>query len=172
MTEDRGITNISKAIQYCDARLVLCGSFDSDVYKESVLEMNDKIDYLGQLSYEELLNEYEKCSVGLCTLEKTGQYATLDTFATKIYEYMMFGLPVIITDTPYNCKKMEEYAFGKCVDPTDIKAVASAIQYFVEHPVEAYKCGENGYKAYIERFNWSKEEKKLLQLYKEIIDLV
>lgn len=169
MTADRGITNLAKAIQYCDARLVLCGNFDSDAYQESILAMTDKIDYLGQLGYEELIDVYKKCSVGLCTLEKTGQYATLDTLATKIYEYMMCGLPVVITDTPYNCKLIEEYGFGMCVDPTDIKAVARAIQYFAEHPAEAYICAENGHKAYVDVFNWNNEEKKLLRLYKEIL---
>jgi len=39
----------------------------------------------------------------------------------------------------------------------------------VEHPAEAEQMGKNGRGAVEERYNWGREEEKLLQLYSELI---
>jgi len=43
------------------------------------------------------------------------------------------------------------------------------MQYFVDNPQEAEQMGKNGRKAVEQKYNWSMEEKKLLTLYKNIL---
>ena len=59
---------------------------------------------------------YKRQSIGVSTLLKIGQYGKLDTLPTKIYEYMAMGLPVIMSNTDYNIKKMciRDSSWARC----------------------------------------------------------
>ena len=57
---------------------------------------------------------------------------------------------------------------GICVDPLDPKAIGEAIQYLIDHPVEAEQMGKNGRKAVEQKYNWTIEEQKLLKLYRDL----
>ena len=105
----------------------------------------------------------------MATILNVGQYNTADNFATKVYEYMSMGLPVILSKYPFAEKMLKKYKFGIAVDPANIDDVASAIVYLKEHPYEAKQMGENGRRAVLEEFNWGIEEKKLLQLYEDLL---
>ena len=61
---------------------------------------------------------------------------------------------------------------GLIVDPLDPREVAKAIEYLIEHPDEARKMGKNGKKAILEKYNWEKEGRKLLEIYARVLDNV
>lgn len=88
---------------------------------------------------------------------------------TKIFEYMMVGIPVICTDFILWKQIMDRWDCGICVDPENVDEIAAAISYLLDHPEEARQMGENGRRAVKEEFNWGVEEKKLLALYEEIL---
>ena len=52
----------------------------------------------------------------------------------------------------------------------DVEDIAKSIDYLIENPEIAKKMGENGYKAVIEKYNWTTEEARLLELYSIILD--
>ena len=106
----------------------------------------------------------------MCTILNVGQYNKGDNFATKVYEYMSMGLPVIITDSPYTRKVMQEYGFGICVQPDNVEEIASAIRYLLDNPDIAKQMGKNGRRAVLEKFNWGIEEKKLIKLYEDLFE--
>jgi glycosyltransferase involved in cell wall biosynthesis len=56
------------------------------------------------------------------------------------------------------------------VDPTNPESIAEAIQYLLNHPEEAAAMGLRGRQAVLEKFNWTREEPKLLQLYAQLLD--
>ena len=58
---------------------------------------------------------------------------------------------------------------GICVDPLNPKAIGDAIQYLIDNPQKAEQMGKNGSKAVEQKYNWSIEEKKLLTLYKDLL---
>ncbi|MCK4785974.1 MAG: glycosyltransferase [Desulfobacteraceae bacterium] len=89
--------------------------------------------------------------------------------ATKFFEYMGFGIPIICSDFPVWRALIEETGSGLCVDPLDPRSIADAIQYLVDHPKEAEEMGQNGRRAVSERFNWNGEAQKLLALYERLI---
>ena len=106
----------------------------------------------------------------MATLLNVGQYNQYDNLATKVYEYMSLGLPVVLTRSPYNEKVMARYRFGVCVDPENVEETASAIRYLLDHPEEARRMGENGRRAVETEFSWDTEAGKLLALYEEILN--
>lgn len=71
----------------------------------------------------------------------------------KIFESMEAGLPLICSDVPVYRKIWEKYKFGMLVDPTNPDQIADAINYLVTHKEEAYKMGQEGRRAVIEKYN-------------------
>jgi len=65
---------------------------------------------------------------------------------------------------------VEEADCGVLVDPTDIQSICQAILFFYNNRDQVIKKGLNGYKAFMEKYNWEKEEKKLFQFYERIVE--
>lgn len=56
------------------------------------------------------------------------------------------------------------------MDPEDTGEVARAIRTLLDDPERAWQMGQNGYRAVMETFNWSREEEKLLALYRDLTE--
>lgn len=167
----RGITHLVKAVGKTRAKLILCGPFSSLEYYQEIKNLNEysSVEYKGIVSKEEIVKLINQSNIGISTLLHVGQYSTIDTLPTKVYEYMSAGLPVILSDTPYANKVNKETKFAFCINPTDIEAIAAKITYLLDNPNIAKEMGNNGLKAVQEKFNWNTEEKKLLDLYNDLI---
>ena len=172
LTEARGITADMIAAKKAGAVLALAGDFSSEEYHHTLCDMPEYacVDYRGKLNRKQVAELIAESKVGLCTLLDRGQYLHLDTFGIKVFEYLSMGIPVILSKSDYNCRMVEQYQFGVCVDPENTDEIADAIQYLLDHPEEAKHMGENGRKAIKEAFNWGVEEKKLIQLYRSILN--
>ena len=81
---------------------------------------------------------------------------------------MAAGLPVIASNYPLWKEIIADNNCGICVDPLNIQEIADAINYIRSHPMEAQEMGFNGRKAVLNKYNWTNEEKKLFQVYKDI----
>ena len=104
---------------------------------------------------------------GLVNLHPLPNY--LDALPIKMFEYMSAGIPVIASSFDLWKEIIEESQSGICVDPMNPAEIASAIDYLVSHPDEAQKMGENGRRAVLSHYNWTQEEAKLLEFYKQIM---
>lgn len=171
LTYARGITHMVKAAGKGGCTAYLGGAFSPESYKAELeaLPEYSHVQYLGVLNRKEVLETLQRCQIGMATLLNIGQYNQYDNLATKVYEYMSLGLPVVLARSPYNEQVMAQYQFGICVDPTNVDEIATAIRYLLDHPDEAKQMGENGRRAVKEEFNWGVEEKKLLALYEDIL---
>lgn len=132
----------------------------------------EKVNFPGKVTHQEVLKLISQCMCGAAlaryTFNTGGKTGTLGN--TKIFEYMMVGVPVVCTDFVLWKEIVERYQCGICVPPEDVDAVRSAIRYLLDNPAEARRMGENGRRAIKEEFNWAVEEKKLLAFYEEILN--
>jgi glycosyltransferase involved in cell wall biosynthesis len=78
---------------------------------------------------------------------------------------MRAGLPIIASDFPGLRAIVRENNCGCLINPEDIDQLVEAMIFLLSHPEEARKLGENGKKGFETRYNWSREEKKLLTVY-------
>lgn len=172
LTEARGITCNILAAAKANAKLLLAGEFASADYEAQLRAMPSFscVDYRGVLNREAVAQLLSDCRIGLCTLLDRGQYLKIDTFGIKVFEYMSMGLPAILSNSSFNRRMIEKLQFGICVDPENVEEIAAAIRYLLDNPDEAKRMGENGRRAIKEEFNWGVEEKKLLALYKDILE--
>ncbi len=171
LSYNRGIDHFARAATKVNAVAILGGSFRPAEFKDKILNSSPKsnIDYRGICDRDDVLKIYKESLIGNCTILNVGQYNTYDNFATKIYEYMSMGLPVIMSDYTYAQKINNEYNFAILVSPDNVDEIADAIEYLINNPSNAIRMGENGRRAIKEKFNWDIEEKKLLNLYEKIL---
>lgn len=171
LTHNRGITHLIKAAETANCTVCLGGKFESAEYEAQVRALPEfsRVNHLGQLDRQQVLEALQKTPVGIATLLNVGQYNQVGNLPTKVYEYMALAIPSVLSDNPYNRQVVEKYGIGICVDPADTEAIAKAIRYLLDNPEEARRMGENGRRAIKEEFNWSVEEEKLLALYKTIL---
>lgn len=169
---NRGITQLVRAAAKAEAEVYLAGRFSPASYQNEIMSMPgaDHVHYLGIIGREEILDLLQHCQIGVAAELDIGQNNIFDILATKTYEFMSLGLPVILSKSSYHERILKKYRFGICVDPENVDEIASAISYLLDHPEEAREMGENGRKTIEEEFSWDEEEKKLLALYEEILN--
>jgi glycosyltransferase involved in cell wall biosynthesis len=86
-----------------------------------------------------------------------------------MFEYMAAGLPIIASDFPRWRGIIEGSACGILVDPLDPRAIAEAMRWILENPLEATAMGERGRRAVERGYNWNVEATKLIDLYDRLL---
>lgn len=172
LAKDRGVNNAVLAWKKAGIKGLLAGKFNSNSEKAEIMELieGSNIEYAGILPSDCMNRIYEKSSVGMATLRRVGQYQVGCNLPTKVGEYMMNGMPTIIYSSPYVEEVMKQYEFGIMVDSDNIEEMADAIKYLRDNPSEVKRMGENAIEAVKNVFNWDTQEKKLFELYNEILN--
>lgn len=141
----------------------------------NILKQNDgwkKVNYLGQIQHREVYDKvYSKSNIALALLDYIplckGNIGNLSN--NKLFEYMKAGLPVICTDFVLWKEVVEKNNCGICVNPNNIIEISDAINFLINNPKIAIQMGENGQRIVSETYNWECEEKKLIQIYQNLI---
>jgi len=124
------------------------------------------ITFHGYMPVHEAWSIISQCRIGLSILEPIPN--SIESYPTKLFEYMAMGLPVICSNFPLYRSVVEEEICGRCVNPLNPEEIAEAIRWLLQNPSEADSMGRNGRKAVLERYNWEIESKKLIKFYKEL----
>jgi len=165
----RGIEEMVRALEYVDAKLILAGAFEDSATEQATRALPgwSKVDYRGVVSRSAVRRIMAESCAGLISYHPEPNH--VDAQPNKMFEYMAAAIPVIASNFPLWCEIIEGNEFGLCVDPLDPKAIASAINEFVFNPQKSRDMGENGRKAVMDRYNWTVEEKKLLEFYADLL---
>lgn len=167
LTRERGIQQLIQACYKANVKLILGGDFSSTEFEEEMKNSKEFeiVDYKGYCSRKQVMEIYRQSTIGASTILPIGQYPIAGNLPTKVYEFMMHGLPFIISDFPYNRRIIEKYKCGMVVDSRNVDYIVKSLQYLIDNPKEAYEMGQNGMKAIKEKFNWTIEENNLYKLY-------
>ena len=174
ISHERGFDTTVKALKLLENQFPQVHLHNFGLYDKSILEGFDRafiqkhITFYGYVSLFDALAYAKDVRVGLSVLKPIGNY--VESYSTKVFEYMAIGLPVITSNFPLYKDVVEKHACGICIDPTDPQALADAIAYLFTHPDEAEKMGKNGRKAVEQYYNWQHEEKKLFGVYEEVLN--
>ena len=104
---------------------------------------------------------------GLAILSPAPNY--IESFPTKMFEYMALGLPVVVSNFPLYKAVVDSSECGICVDPQDPSALADAIELLVMDRPYASRLGANGRSAIQTRYRWDRELDALEGFYLSII---
>lgn len=178
ITVDRGIWNMLFVFQKVQnilpgSSLHLIGPIDEKGLDLEIAEwicnnsLSGKVYLHGRIPNEQIFDIVRHNSIGLCLLNKTVSFQ--ESLPTKMFEYMMVSLPVIITNCDLWKDIVEDNKCGIAIDPDRHQESADKIVYLLKDDKLLKEFGNNGLKAVQTKFNWANEEVKLLNIYSYLI---
>jgi glycosyltransferase involved in cell wall biosynthesis len=169
----RGTREVVEAISILpnslQAQFVLVGRFKPPELLDELQKMPgwERVKFVGWQSRERVRNLLSKTRVGVVTLLPVLNY--VQSYPTKLFEYMSAGIPVVASDFPIWRQIVEEVGCGLLVDPLNPQDIADALTWLLEHPEEAEAMGRRGQKAVYTSFNWDTEAQKLIRFYEKVV---
>ncbi len=151
--------------------LTLVGQLNrySNLYNEitRTIQENKNIKLLKAMPHDELEALYQTHDAGLALYPPT--YWTYRTKASeKVFEYMSYGLPVIVSDFPGLHEIITETQSGILVNSLDPSSISQAILALANNKACSALIGENGQKAVLTKYNWAICQKTLLEAYRSL----
>lgn len=160
----RGINEIIDAAKETLCKVAFAGPADEQLKQKVTSSKN--VEYFGVLNREEVRDFLAKCSAGLVTFLPEPNH--INAQPNKMFEYMSAEIPVISSNFSLWKDIIENNNCGICVNPTKPHEIAEAINWIHNNPEEARTMGRNGRLAVEQKYNWQAEEKKLIDLYKQL----
>ncbi len=126
-----------------------------------------KVRFLGRMRSADAWRVAAEGHIGLATLLPKPNY--VESYPTKLFEYMAIGLPVIASNFPLYREIVETAGCGICVDPESPEQIAAAIAAILEDPRMASEMARRGQEAALQRFRWDIEAEKLKLFYGRVL---
>jgi Glycosyltransferase len=125
--------------------------------------ISDRVCFMGQVSDEQLSAAFESCDVFvLPSIYKS------EAFGIVQIEAMAYGKPVINTNLPSGAPYVSlDQITGITVPPRDADALASAMQWMVDHPDERLEMGRRARERVKQNFRTKDMLDKVLAIYQE-----
>lgn len=156
-----------------EARLLLVGHFmppelEQEVRAHAVQKgLAEAVTITGRVPFEEIGRYLQQAAVGWVSWQPVPK--NQKNIPTKLFEYMAYGVPVVSSDLPSTRPFVDNGENGYLVQATDPGAHAAAILQILQNPHTGVEMGRRGQALVRNRFNWGEMEKRLLNLYEEVI---
>ena len=154
-----------------DLSLTIAGGFyDSELEKWAYnfdKENNLNINWLGWVNYRDLAPIFSEASIGLCLLQNQKRYR--NAISTKIFEYLIMGVPVIASKGPLLENLVKKGNCGICIDSENSELISRKIIELVNSN-EYDEMGKSGKRFTRNKFIWEAREDNLLNLITGIIN--
>jgi len=172
MTAVRGIGEMVQAVgrldEALDARLVLVGGFSPVSLEAQVRRMpgSGRVEIIDWQDRAGMIRQMRRARVGVVLFHPDPNH--VEALPNKLFEYMAAGLPVVASDFPLWRRIVGAADCGILVDPLKPDDIAEAIGYLLSRPAEAEGMGRRGQAAVRDRYHWSGEGAKLIDLYRRL----
>jgi glycosyltransferase involved in cell wall biosynthesis len=170
---DRGIIELIRAVGIINrkrpARLILGGKFPipgQEAYARSLPEFKFA-DFRSFLSRDQIAQVFRGVKAGIIVTHPVSNHK--HAYMTKMFEYMAAGIPVIASDFPLWRSIVEGSGCGLLVETHNPEALAEAITWLFDNPVQAEEMGKQGRRAVEEKYNWNTEKSRLIELYTSLL---
>lgn len=166
---DRGAEEAASAMNFVDNTvLVIAGRGDAlPKLKDKISgsSLSEKVFFIAPLPYEELMQLTAICDAGL-SLDKKSNLNYRYSLPNKLFDYIMAGIPVIVTDLPELRNIVEKYKIGLITGDCSPEGIAEKINTLLFRiPAEHWRIN---LKKAADELNWDNEKHVLLSLYRDI----
>ena len=163
---NRGLERTAAAIKDLnDVELIIAGRVIDKEFLNQILEIHN-IKYKGLLCPDDALSleAHSDAMVILYDLQKPN-----NNFAspTKMFEAMMFGLPMI---TNVSHELIDEVNCGIIVEYNNVNQIKGAIVSLRDNIELRRTLGNNSRKAFLEKYNWTIMEQELYKIYGNLLE--
>jgi len=115
------------------------------------------------MRYDKIVEHFYQADIGV--IPHHASEHTNTTIPNKLFEYMYYKVPLLVSDLPPLKRIVLETGAGVYFNAGDPADFARQVLEIHDKP-NTY--GENGHKAVIGKYNWNNEAKKLINLYNKI----
>lgn len=168
MRASRGLEHLIAALPFVPgARLVFMGYGAGKPVLEALAAASpasDRIEFHLPVPPADVPQAAAEAWVGVTLLEDSclnHRYA----LPNKLFEYLAAGVPVVASDLPEIRAVLESTKAGVCVDPTDVRELAAALQHVCENQT-TYR--PNARRA-AGRFNWENEAPAFMTPFQDLL---
>jgi len=151
-------------------KLIIAGYGDLvDDIKQWEKTSDGKVEYIGRIDYSEAL----KLSLDadcLVVLRSSNLNTNKYICGSKLWESMMCGRPILVNKGTSTATKVLKEDCGLVVDAHDLAELKEKIILMRDNPDLCRRLGQNGRRAYEERYSWDIMENNLLNLYRRLTE--
>jgi glycosyltransferase involved in cell wall biosynthesis len=144
------------------------GEMESTLHElVNTLDIKDHVTFTGWVPFDEAMKYIQLSDLGAIPYHSTPH--TNCTVPHKVFQYMYFKKPVLISDVKPLKRIIEAAECGLVFRAGDPGQLAQEILAVMKNPHLLKELGENGHKAVVEKYNWNNEQTKLIRMYDEIL---
>jgi len=173
----RGLDTAIKAIALARERvpaikLLLVGAQEGGYFRVlqrliQELQVEDLVEITGWQLFEKVASYIHASDV--CLVPHHRNPHTDNTIPHKLFQYMLMGKPVIVSDCRPLKRIVEETEAGLVFRAGDARDLADKIvSLYKDHELRNY-YGKQGHEAVLKKYNWQRESKKLIKLYENVM---
>lgn len=124
--------------------------------------------FLPSAGYLQVSQYLRRARIGIIPLPAFKKF--LKNIPLKMFEFMGCGMPVVLSDLPPSRQFIRDTGSAVAVQPDDIDEYAEAVSSLLKDSSAAGSMGKRGKQLVYEKYNWSREEGKLMELYRSLLE--
>lgn len=165
LTEGRGINVMISAVNSMTGiKLIIGGVGPEERHIAKVAQGSEKITYLGWIESYSKLIELTNSSDVIFRFSDPNIPKTRFESPNKLFEAMMCGKPIIVSDESAMADIVRREKCGKIVRYGDVDGLKDALES-MKDPALRERLGGNGRYAYESKYNWAIMERKIQEAY-------
>jgi glycosyltransferase involved in cell wall biosynthesis len=146
-------------------QLIITGRVEDKKFLDRIDGISN-INYQGFLEHDEVLDLEASSNVMVALYDLNLQTQNRFVMGNKLFEAMMCGKPII---TNVAQELIKEVNCGLVVDYDNVEKIKKAIVTLRDNPELCKKLGDNGRKAFLEKYNWEIMEQRLYKIYDSLL---
>lgn len=174
LRKGRGLEILVKILEFLPQNygVVVLGEGD-EVLKKELLDLakekgfEERLKFYGKVPLEELLNYTSHADLGTVLAENIclNYYYILPN---KLFQYLMAGVPVLVSDFPELRNIVDTYQVGVKTNPENLQETAEKIVFLMKNSEKRKQLKSNCLEA-AKELNWEVEEKVFLKVYERLV---
>jgi len=179
LLENRGIIQILQAIKLLkddgyNFHFHCVGELFSDLNNQIHAlpfydEIKGQLHFYGRKTLDKGYEIAKNMDIGMCLIWPMKN--SMESYPTKLFEYMAVGLPIITSNFPLYESVVLENKVGYCVNPLEIESIKKSI-LDIHNDVEKSKhMGYLGKNKVKELYSWDSESAELIRVYSRLLGI-
>ena len=156
---------IINKLKFLDINFIVVGKgnlLQNMKLKVKKLKLEKNIKFFGHVPHNKTINYFQKLSIFIAV-------STRESFGVSILEAGSCEVPAITSDVGGLPEVNIDKKTGFVIGPKDPEILAQKIIYLYKNEVLRKKMGKNARERIITQFNWTKNVRQMLKIYKKVI---
>ena len=169
VNEGRSFETLIPAMKAVNCQLIICGDGNFMQQAKQLVADNNlqhKVIFKGKVQPDDLRAITRQAYIGVTLFDDAG-LSNYYSLANRFFDYLHAGIPQLCVNYPVYKEINDKYHIAVLADDTSEKNLATLLNNLLVNEFEYNELQQNCLKARQE-LNWQKEEKKLLQFYKNL----